>query len=290
MNETNVPTVSVLKDRKKLLIIGGAAVVVLAAVTVYEVILPSSFGKSYNKQLHSSQQALHGSLVKVADGATRPIFTNPDSTTGSDKNDIVILKDSVADAEAKLKSFNEATRQLKSLPLSGFFGSYRDAKNAQHKANEAADKVRTELASYKELVNYLENMNKSESKFEEQTAALDDLENATDIETLTKNLKDGAAAIQTLARDAKNITVPADFKELHDKNIAIVDEFGVAMDELAKAIEGLDSDAINAAVEKVDAVMEKGDALEKDIQAKIGQDSKYMRELKGLPTLTDTLN
>lgn len=267
--------------------VGGA--VVLTAAIVYEVVLPNKYGNSYKSEIRAAASTLDASLTKVADGVTRPVFTNPDSTSGSDKNDLVIIKDSLTDAEAKLRSFDEATKKLKKLPLSGFFGSYSKAKDMQRQSKETADQVRQRLGAYKELVVFLDSSNQSMIKFEEQTATLDELETSTDVDKMSKAMKDGAGSLRTLAREMKNHKAPADFKDIRDREVALVEELAAPFEQMGNALATLDGDGIDAAMESIGSVIEKGEAVDKDIRAKIGQDSSYIRGVKELASLMDKL-
>lgn len=274
----------------KSILIGAGAIVVLAGAITYEIFLPTMYGNSYKKDIQAANQQLHSSLAKVAEGATRPIFTNPESTTGSDKNDIVIIKDSLADAEAKLRAFEESSKKLKSLPFSGYFGSYRQAKQIQQEATTRADKLTKQLASYKDLVSFLDNTNKSMTAFEEQTMSLDLLEAATDVEQISKSLKGSVEPLRTAAREIQNTAAPQDFTDIRDSLATLCNDMAGSMERLSKAFDASNWEDVDAAYAGLLVVMEKAEASSKDFQAKIGQDSKFMRDVKGLPAIASSLN
>lgn len=278
-----------LKGKKKMLLVGIAAAVVVIGGIVYEVVLPGVYGRAYLKDVQGATAGLHDGLGKIAESSTRPIFTNPDSTTGSDKNDIVILKDSLKEAEDKLKAFDDTIKTLKPLPLSGFFGSYRDAKGKQAKAESVSSEVQKRLEEYRELVAYIERQNEAGIKFEQELEALDKLETSEDLAEISQAFKDGAAALRTLAQEAGN-NAPEAFQDLQDRLVAAVKEMAGVFDKMAVAINQLDADGISAAYDEIIAIAEKGKAIDEDFQARIGQDSKFIRNIKEMPTLTSVLN
>lgn len=276
-----------VSNKKRLLLIIPIALVLLGAF-VYEGIVPGLYGKSYLRNVQAASQDLQTSLKKVADSTTRPIFTVTGTSNQSDKNDIVILKDSVQDAEAKLASFNAASEHLNKIPASGYFGNYRKARDKQKQARSVSAEVKKRLDTYKEFVIYLDNSNKAAAKAVKEVEVLNSIATMTDRSEISIGLRDAADALRA-ALDAADYPVPKGFEGAHQKSIALMSTLARQCDDLADAVDRGDQEQINTIYLEIQATGAKTRAAELDFHALIGQDSTLIRGTKELPTLVDDL-
>jgi hypothetical protein len=239
--------------------------------------------------LRTAVLKLDGSMTKVSESTARPIFTGADTKPEADKNDIIIVRDAIKATQTDITDAKKKAGELKKYPLSGYFGSYKDAKKLEKQVNDVADKSTSVLTNYTEVVNFIEKMDETQVKFEENSKKLNQLESLTDINKIVAALEDGAKAFTTLASDISTVTTPQDYKQYQTDIASVYTELAAGFSDLAKATKAYDLNAIEAASVKIDAAVAKGDKIDKEFQAKINQDSAFIKSVKALQSAADSL-
>lgn len=279
-----------MKIGRKAVFIGSSIALVIIGAVTYEVILPNHYASVYNKQMQKSTATLHENLGKVADSAVRPVFTNPDSTTESDVNDLKVIKDAEAGADTSLADFTAKNNSLKKLPLSGYFGSYKKAKNEQTQAKATAADISKRLANYKVLIAFMDGVNILGQKEGNQGEALGQVASATSVDDYLKIVNTATTAYHNDAIEIRSLTAPADFSDFKQQLADLIDQMANNLSSFATAVKNSDVSTIMSANAKISDLTDKGDSLTKSAYEKLAANSPLIKPVRELSTITDQLS
>jgi Asp-tRNA(Asn)/Glu-tRNA(Gln) amidotransferase A subunit family amidase len=154
---------------------------------------------------------------------------------------------------------------------------------------DLADNSTAVISNYSEVVDFIEKIDQVGAKFEESTNKLSQLDSLTDVNKIVASIEDSAKTFTALGAEVRAVSVPQDFKQYQADVASLMDDMAAIFTDLAKATKAYDLKRINAASDKIDAVVTKADKVDKDVQLKVNQDSAFIKSVKALQVAADAL-
>jgi hypothetical protein len=270
-------------------VLAAVVVVVVIAAVVYEFVVPQVIGNSYKQKLQTATANYALAMDKLSDSTMRPLFTNPDSTPKSDKNDLIIVSSAITDAKSAMNDLTTTSNTLTKLPFAGYFGSYRHAKQLKTDVSRIISSNTTTVNKYDELVMFMQEYNVIAVKLEETMTQLGTLESLTDINKLVEALNGLKQSFLDTASQLSAINAPAEFIKIKADTLTFFNDMANGVGQMATAALNLDLTAITDASKAIDSAIAKSTEIDKSVQAIIGQDTAFIKSIKALKDSTAAL-
>jgi len=276
--------------RKKIVTGTAAGLLLIAAALVYEVAIPNIVAKNYNQQLRTNAHQLQTTLetTNTLTSITK-VFTKDAvvDATGS-KKELTTLKASLEKSKASTVDFKKSANGLRHLPLSGYFGAYRQAKTTKSNAVTVADKVTDKVSTYKTLIDFLVSVNQIAIDSQPKMVDFSKLDNPTINQTISALRKNAQGQRETQIAYQK-LTPPADIRNDSLQITALTGGLADGLEAYAAALERGDQTAADNAFNSNNEMSKKSADLNEKMRQTITSKDSPMKAVESLPKLVSDL-
>lgn len=272
---------------KRLRHILAAGAITVAAIILYALVVPTVAGSRY---LAATQQAINAtgrSLKQVANGASLPLFTDPDISLSARNGQIRSAMDDIARARDALAQLESAS-WLANLPGGDIASTYRTAEVRRKQSQALVQQSRQVLDEYNDLLVYLQTYTDMQLGLDGHLASFN---NIHDFNALIGNGGSMLGTANELYADAdklRSIADPAGFEQLTAEGAATLSQAANNFAMLGRGLNTGDDATIYNAVAQLEAIELKNTVEDKDLLVTLADKSPILRELADLPEKAET--
>lgn len=272
-------------QRSQAIPMAGVLVVVLLALG-YFFVVPTLQVNGYAKSSKPSHNEINDKMLLVYDNFTKPVFTSADTTAASDQIDIDSGKNAVKDANAILDANSATLTGFKPLPLMSWLTRYHNAQQLATDEKSYVSKSRAFLKDYSALLAYIDQSTAIEAKAETTSKNLqDNLQNASDVASLTKLLDSAVSQLQPLVDQEQALVPPSYLKDEQSSSLTDTKNFLNTLKDLSAAVKSLNVDQIQADGDKVNQEITDSQSADEKFVAALHKSSPIQLEINSLRDL-----
>lgn len=261
-----------MSKRTRITVIVAAAVLALIAIG-YFFALPQVQANSYSATVKEKQPALREQMQRLVDLLDRDVFTKSEPELGTIRTDIKAGQDVLADVKNQLATSNDSLTTFTEYPLLSWSSPYKSSlelnkaeKTYINEARLATDEMEKVLAYSDKVADFLSETKSAETK-------LDNLENASSLEELTKTLEGIIKQLDTAIKKMGAVAPPESYKESHEYNVKVSGEVLGALRKMVTALKTMQLDQIDQLGRDVQKLQDTYDKKQDELTKKFLSES-----------------
>jgi hypothetical protein len=264
-------------------------ITIIVGLLIYEIFIPELVALQHQDRVARTIRSTESTFRSLGDSTYLSILDNPSEPFSKKQADIAKIKSLLVKAKSDIETLRNETRQLDTLPYSGYTDNYNRARIQKDTAEATTKQVESALREYSDLIVFLESYNAIENKFSETLNGFNAIGDVNTLAGKGDEIRTIAKAIHDDAVQLEKVSAPHDFMRLRSTTVDVMKSTAAAYDELARGLDSAVDSTIYDAVTQIEASSLKLDSDILKLYSDIVQQSRTIKDIRDLLEKLDAL-